>query len=110
MPDPLMLRDNPWFMEDMYAYGGDQSLNAPDPSMLNRDDSDMMRVVMSMMGSTGYLDYIKKLKKQREKAALGKPAAPPSPTPPPTPTPGSDIDAGIEAINERKKKPSDYGI
>lgn len=119
MPDPLMIRDNPWFMQDMHAYGGDQSLNAPDPALLNREDDEMMKVVMAMLGPTGYIDYINKLKQQRKDAgtkAFARPGAPPKP-PQPSPTPANNIKDGLAVVGgktqrekELEQMQKEYGI
>ena len=101
MPGPYFA-NQPEFMPSLHEWGRDRSQRAPDPRKVGLGDSDMFDIIMNMVGPEGYMEYLAALKKQRDKA--GTPAPTPSPTMTPTPTPRpSDIDAGIEAINERRR-------
>ena len=118
MPEPaqqdnrLKLADNPWYLQDMHSWRDERPLKAgdknkktkaPDPRLLNREDSEMFRLIMQMMGSGGYVDFMNELRDNR-----AKPGAPPPPVAPPvptmTPTPTDDLAGGIDAINEKKKE------
>jgi hypothetical protein len=65
MPQPLY--DNPWFMDQVYAYGKDQSNPIPDPSLLERDPSDIMRIMDAMLGPGGYMKFLRDFKDKTKK-------------------------------------------
>jgi len=65
MPQPLY--DNPWFMDQVYAYGEDQSNPIPDPSLLERDPSDIMRIMDAMLGPGGYMKFLRDFNNKKKK-------------------------------------------
>ena len=98
MPQPLY--DNPWFMDQVYAYGEDQSNPIPDPSLLERDPSDIMRIMDAMLGPGGYMKFLRDFNnKKKKKGKRPGSAVEPTPTmaqPTPTPKPGN-----METYNKR---------
>ena len=95
MPQPLY--DNPWFMDQVYAYGEDQSNPIPDPSLLERDPSDIMRIMDAMLGPGGYMKFLRDFNNKKKKK--GK-------------RPGTDVDdvtAGVNVVKRGAEKRDPMG-
>jgi len=86
MPQPLY--DNPWFIDQVYAYGEDQSKPIPDPSLLERDPSDIMRIMDAMLGPGGYMKFLRDFNNKKKKK--GK-------------RPGTDVDDVTVGVNVVKR-------